>query len=198
MGFSSFAASLIDHLGLVGVAIGVFLNGLSIPGLSEVLLPLSGLAVARGQLNLAALLVAAMTAQLAGVSVAYLIGRRGGVPVIERYGKYVLISHHHLLAAHRAFERYGGRLVVVMAFIPGLQGLVGYVAGIAEMQYSRFLLAVFVGKVVWIGGLVYAGSVLGDHVTVIDQLVKEIGLVMLVVLAGGVAWYIWRHQRRSE
>ena len=51
MTFTGLAISLIDHLGLAGIAIGVFFNGLSAPGLSEVLLPLAGVAVKQGKLN---------------------------------------------------------------------------------------------------------------------------------------------------
>jgi membrane protein DedA with SNARE-associated domain len=197
MSFSSVAMALIDHLGLAGIALGVFLNGLSVPGLSEVLLPLAGVAVRQGRLNLGLLLVVVLVAQLAGLSLAYVIGRRGGLPILERYGKYVLISHHDLVSTQRAFEKYGGRLVVVGSFIPGIQGLVGYVAGLAEMRYQRFVVAVLVGKTVWIGGLLYLGSVLGGHLALIDRSIKQIGVIVLAGLVVGGIWYVQRHRRRS-
>ncbi|HEX3082710.1 MAG TPA: DedA family protein [Candidatus Saccharimonadia bacterium] len=189
---------MIHKLGLLGIAVAVFLNGLSVPGLSEVLLPLAGVAVKRGQLNLAGLLIVAMVAQLLGVSLAYVIGKRGGRPIIERYGRYILVSHQELEQAEKLFERYGSRLVIVGAFIPGLQGLMGYVAGIASMNYQRFLMAIFVGKLVWIGGLVYLGTVVGNHVEVIDRYIKQIGVVVLAaVLILGI-WYVRRHRRHRE
>jgi membrane protein DedA with SNARE-associated domain len=197
MSFSALAMSLIDHLGLAGIALAVFLNGLSVPGLSEVVLPLAGVAVKQGRLELWALLVVAGVAQLAGLSLAYWIGRRGGLPLIERYGKYILITQHELRSAHAAFERRGAWLVMVGSFIPGLQGLVGYIAGVAEMKYRRFLPAVLVGKAVWIGGLVWLGSFLGGHLELIDRSIKQVGLVVLVVMIGAGVWYIRRHQRRK-
>src|SRR6478752_1841722 len=115
---SSAAGALVDHLGVAGVAFGVFLNGLGVPGLSEVLLPLGGVGVKQGHLNLWWLVVASMVAQLAGLSVAYFIARYGGIALVERYGKYVLISRHDLEGAHRAFQKYGGPLVLFGAFIP--------------------------------------------------------------------------------
>ncbi|MDB5179054.1 MAG: associated Golgi protein-like protein [Patescibacteria group bacterium] len=196
--FSGIATSLVDHLGVFGIGIGVFLNGLSVPGLSELLLPLGGVAVTQGRMNLVTLLVVAMGMQLLGVTCAYLLARFGGLVLVERYGKYILISHRELEAAQKLFEKYGGWLVVVGAFIPGIQGLVGYVAGIAQMKYLRFLIAVFVGKLVWIGGLVYLGSVLGDHIDLIDRWIKQIGVVVLAAMVLFVIWYVQQHRKRRK
>ncbi len=197
MSFSAVATSLVDHLGSLGIALGVFLNGLGVPGLSEVLLPLGGLAVRRGQLGLPMLFTVAMLAQLAGLTCAYLIARYGGVALVERYGKYVLVSHRELASAQRAFERFGGRLVVFGAFVPGIQGFVGYVAGLARMNYVRFMVSVFLGKLVWIGGLLYLGSVLGGHLDVVDRSIKQIGVVVLATLVLAGFWYVRRHRRNK-
>jgi len=198
MSFSNVAVGLIDHLGVLGIGLGVFLNGLSVPGLSEVLLPLGGLAVRQGRIDLASLLVVAMVAQLLGVTCAYLLARYGGVALVERYGRYILISHHELEQTQKLFEKYGAWLVIVGAFIPGIQGVVGYVAGIAQMRYDRFLPAVMLGKLIWIGGLVYLGSVVGDHIELIDRSIKQIGLVMLAALVLFVIWYVRQHQTRRR
>jgi membrane protein DedA with SNARE-associated domain len=197
MSFSGIATGLIDHLGILGISAGVFLNGLSVPGLSEVLLPLGGLAAKQGHLNLWVLVPAVMAAQLLGLSCAYALARFGGLALVERYGKYILVSHHELAAAQRAFERYGGPLVIVGAFVPGIQGVVGYVAGLAQMKYSRFLAAVFVGKLVWIGGLLYLGSIVGDHIDLIDRSIKQIGIVVLIAVVLAGIWYVYRHKRRK-
>jgi len=196
MSFSGTAMSLVHHLGVWGIALGVFLNGLSVPGLSELLVPLGGLAVRQGNLNLWLLFPVVMLAQLAGVSVAYALARYGGVALLERYGKYVLLSHHELVGMHKAFERHGARLVLVGSFVPGLQGLVGYVAGLAQMPYRRFLLAVTAGKLVWIGGLLYLGSILGSHLDLIDRSIKQIGLVVLALMVVVGIWYVRRRKRR--
>lgn len=192
--FTTVAAALISKLGLAGIAVGVFLNGLSVPGLSEVLLPLSGVAVRQGKLNFVALFVVAMVAQLVGVSVAYAIARYGGVALVERYGKYVLISHSELEHAQGLFERRGTPMVIVGGCVPGVQGLVGYVAGLAQMNYLRFIVSVSVGKVIWVGGLIYLGTVMGDHLDLIDKVIKQVGVVILAGFILSVGYYLWRHR----
>jgi membrane protein DedA with SNARE-associated domain len=194
-GFAGLATALIDKLGLIGIGLGVFLNGLGVPGLSEVLLPLAGVAVRQGTLNFAEVFAVAMFGQMAGTCAAYAIARGGGLPLIERYGKYILISRRELDATEKAFARFGGRLVIVGAFIPGSQGFIGYAAGVAKMNFPWFFLSVFIGKVVWVGGLLYLGMLLGDHVGLIDQGIKQIGAAVLVLLLAAGLWYLYHRKR---
>ena len=195
---STAAIGLVNHLGALGIGVGVFLNGLGIPGLSEVLLPLGGVAVHQGRISLPWLFVVAMVCQLAGLTVAYCLARFGGLALVEKYGKYLLVSSRDLRAAHRAFVKHGGGLVIVGAFTPGIQGFIGYVAGIAEMNYIRFIVAALVGKLVWIGGLLYLGSVLGNRIDMVQQSLKQAALIILVAAAALVAWHIWGHSRHRS
>ncbi len=180
-------------MGAIGVA--VFLNGLAVPGLSEVLLPVGGVAVVHGRISLMSLLIVAMAGQLLGLTAAYLIARYGGHRLVERYGKYVFVSSRELKAAEKVFDKYGPWFVIVGSFIPGIQGFVGYVAGLVEMNYARFLVSALLGKLVWIGGLIYLGSVLGDHVDVIDRGMKQIGVIVLAAVVGLAIWYVYRHKQ---
>jgi membrane protein DedA with SNARE-associated domain len=195
MTVSGIALVLIDRLGAFGIGIGVFLNGLGVPGLSEVLLPLGGVAVRKGQINLLLLFIVVMVCQVVGASIAYFIARKGGLPLVERYGKYVLISKRELHSAEQAFNKYGRRMVVIGAFTPGIQGFVGYAAGFAQMNYSRFVIAVFIGKLVWVSALLYLGWILGNHLTLIDRVIQQFGIVVLVAFVVAGVWYVRRHRR---
>lgn len=186
------------HVGVFGVAAGVFLNGLGVPGLGEVLLPLGGLAVREGRLSLAWLLPIALVAQVAGVMAAYAIARFGGVALVERYGRYVLISHRDLQTAHRAAQKYGRPLALVGAFVPGIQGFIGYAAGLAEMDPWQFLLAAAAGKLIWIGGLIALGIVLGNHLALIDNSIKQTGLIVLLGLVALIVGQVIRHRRKEK
>ena len=194
---SDIATNLIHHLGLTGVGVGVGLNGLGVPGTSEILLPLAGVSVREGHWTLVSVLGVAFFAQLVGVSLAYAIGRYAGVSAIDRFGKYVFVSHRDLVRAQEAFDRHGAPLVIVGSFIPGIQGFIGYVAGIAELGYGRFLLSVAVGKLIWIGGLVGLGYGLGRDIGLIDQLTSRVGIFVLLVLIIVVIWYIRRQHSQS-
>ena len=113
-----------------------------------------------------------------------------------RYGKYVFVRPHELKKMQLGFDKYGSWLVLVGAFIPGIQGLIGYAAGIAEMNYGQFLVSAFVGKIVWIGGLVALGMAVGNNLDLIDRSIKQMSMIVLAGLVVLVVWYVWRHRRQ--
>jgi membrane protein DedA with SNARE-associated domain len=192
---SGFAAILIDRLGVIGIGIGVFFNGLGVPGLSEVLLPLGGLGIRQGHINVVAMFIVVMVCQIVGLSVAYWIARAGGLPLVERYGKYVFISHRDITSAERAFNKYGVRMIAVGAFVPGIQGFIGYAAGFAQMNYIRFILAAFIGKLVWVSCLMYLGWILGSHLEVLDRFIQQFGIFVLLIGVIVGIWYVRRHRQ---
>ena len=191
------ATNLIEQLGLTGITIGVFLNGLGVPGISEVMLPLSGVAVREGKMSLVPLLIVAMIAQLIGVSLAYLIAKYGGIELVERYGKYILISKKELESANRALTKRPW-MIVVGGFIPGIQGFIGYVGGIADLSYRRFIASVFIGKLIWIGGLVALGYALGSQVARLDSIIRQFGIIILVLVIAAIVWYVWSPRERAK
>jgi membrane protein DedA with SNARE-associated domain len=193
-----FATGLIDHLGLVGIGFGVGLNGLGVPGISEVLLPLAGVDVRLGSQDLGSVLIAAFIGQFIGLMGAYLIGRYAGLEAITRYGRYILVTPHELARAQRAFERFGAPLVVIGAFVPGIQGLIGYIAGIAGYPRGRFIVFAALGKLVWIGGLVELGYLLGNNTEQLDAVIGRVGFAVGSLLIGLLIWYIYHQTRRTD
>lgn len=197
-GLSGIAVSLVDHLGVVGIGVGVMLNGFGIPGISEVILPVAGVGVRQGHQALAPLFIIALTGQMIGLIGAYFLAKYGGVELIERYGRYVFITKHELERAQGAFNRYGTPLLLVGSVIPGIQGFVGYVGGLAEMSFARFFVSVLIGKAVWIGALIGLGYALGNNVGMIDTFLSHFGLiVLLLVVALAVVWYSKQRRRHQ-
>jgi membrane protein DedA with SNARE-associated domain len=192
---TGFAAVLIDRLGLLGIGIGVFFNGLGVPGLSEVLLPLGGVGIRQGHINVIAMFVVVMACQIAGLTLAYWIARVGGLRVIERYGKYIFVSHRDVISAQRAFDKYGIRMIAIGSFVPGVQGFVGYAAGFAQMNYMRFIVAAFVGKLVWVSALMYLGWILGSHLGLLDKFIQQFGIIVLLAVIIAGIWYVRRHRQ---
>lgn len=196
-GLSSAENAIVSHVHVWTVAVGVFLNGIGFPGLGEVLLPLGGAAVRAGHVNVYELYIVALIAQVLGLMVSYWIGRSGGLILVERYGKYIFLNQRELNATHKAFEKYGSPMVLVGAFVPGPQAFVGYVAGVAEMNFGRFVASAIVGKAIWVGGLMFLGYQLANNLNLIDSSIKQIGLVVLVVLVAAVGWYLIRHRNKK-
>jgi membrane protein DedA with SNARE-associated domain len=131
----------------------------------------------------------ALAGELAGGSVGYAIGRFGGVPLIERYGKYVHFTHDRLLVVHRFFERWGTFAIFVCRFLPVLRGVVAIAAGIAEMNLAHFYLWTFLGSLIFCALLILLGNALGAHVSAVLPLLHQwayliLGFVVVAVIAG--------------
>lgn len=145
----NFAISLIERIGYIGVFIILVLDNCGLPIPSEAVLALSGSVARSGQFNLLAIIAIGTIAQTLGTYLAYLIGHFGGEPVIKRYGKYVLISHHDYLKAHAWFEKRGERMILVSRLIPVIRTYVGFVAGTFNMDKRKFLIDSFIGSLIW-------------------------------------------------
>ena len=115
---ANFVIQTIDLLGYPGVFFLMLIESAGIPMPSEIIMPFSGFLVAEGKMNFWAVSFIGALANLAGSLIAYWIGLKGGRGLIEKYGKYVLISKHDLDLADRWFVKFGSATAFSAAFCP--------------------------------------------------------------------------------
>ncbi|MBV9056909.1 MAG: DedA family protein [Candidatus Eremiobacteraeota bacterium] len=181
--------ALIDHYGYIGLFVGLALGNLGAPVGTEIVLPVAGALTATGHLpSLWLTIVVALAGELGGGSVGYAIGRFGGVPIIERYGRYVHVTHDRLTVVHRFFERWGSFAIFVCRFLPVLRGIAAIPAGIAEMNLALFYLWTFLGSLIFCTGLILLGNALGNHLSAVLPLVHRgvyvaLGAVVMAAIA---------------
>lgn len=186
---SQVAIELISGLGYGGLATGLFVDSFGVPIPSELLVPLATVLAMQGRFSYLAVFVIATLAQVIGGLAGYLIGRYGGEPFLEKYGKYLLISKHDLAKAHQAFAKHGKWITMVGRCVPGIRGLIGYPAGVAEMKLKPFLFYTTIGSAVWSGLLMLLGWFVGDHLDTLDLLASRFSLVGIVLLVGILVWH---------
>ncbi|MGA8533734.1 MAG: DedA family protein [Candidatus Tumulicola sp.] len=176
-----FVIALVDQYGYFGLFVALLLGNLGAPIGSEIVLPVAGGLTATGHLSALWLTIGvAVAGELAGESVAYAIGRYGGVPVIERYGKYVGLHHQHLGRIHGFFERYGTFAIFICRFLPVIRGIAGFPAGIAEMNLAHFYLWTFLGSLIFCGAMIGIGFAFGDHLDAVLPLLHRGGVALAV------------------
>jgi membrane protein DedA with SNARE-associated domain len=169
-----------------------------IPLPSEVIMPFAGSLTGAGPLTLWGVAFAGAIGCVLGSIPAYYLGQYGGRPIILRYGKYVLISHHDLDLADRLFERHGQGIVFVARLLPVIRTFIAFPAGVARMPMGRFIVYTFVGSLPWCLGLAYAGQKLADHWEALKPIFHASDGVIVVLGVGFVAFWIWRHLRRGQ
>ena len=188
--------SLIASGGYVSVALLMAIQSACIPIPSEVIMPLAGYALAHTQLQLIILATVASLASNVGSIPAYWIGAKGGRPMVERYGSYVLLSKRDLDRAEHFFVKYGSITVLIGRMLPIIRTFIALPAGIAKMNLLRFHIYTFIGSWPWCYALAYVGMKLGDKWDT-DPRFKEVferfHLGVEVVLLAGIVWFVWTH-----
>jgi membrane protein DedA with SNARE-associated domain len=195
---ANFVTNTIHLVGYFGVFFLMLLESCGIPMPSEVIMPFSGFLVASGQMIFWLLVLAGTLGDVAGASLAYFIGSKGGRPLIEKYGKYVLISKHDLDLADRWFKKYGQLTVFFGRLLPVVRTYISFPAGIAKMKYKKFVFYTFIGALPWIALLAWLGTKMGDNWALIREKMHNFDLLMLVVLILLIALYIYRHIRNTK
>jgi membrane protein DedA with SNARE-associated domain len=137
---SSFVIAIIEHLGYAGVFVGMTLESTGLPLPSEIIMGFAGYVVWEGKLTLLGITLAGTLGCLAGSLIAYGIGAYGGRPLLERYGKYVLIRKSELDRGEEWFAKHGESAVFISRLLPVVRSVISYPAGIVRMDIKRFSL----------------------------------------------------------
>ena len=198
---SAFIVATISTLGYGGVVLLMAIESACIPLPSEIIMPFSGYLVSRGEMNLWLVGVAGAVGCVIGSMVAYWVGMYGGRPLIEKYGRYILISHHDLDLADRWFAKYGEIIVFVSRLLPAIRTFIAFPAGVARMNIPRFIIYTFAGSLPWCIGLAYVGQKLGEHWDKdprLKTLFHRFDFVIGIVIVLAAAWWIRRHLKHSK
>ncbi len=131
-----------------------------------------------------------------GSLASYAIGAYGGRPLVERYGRYVLISAHDLALAERWFARFGEATVFFSRMLPIVRTFISVPAGIARMPLWRFALFSILGAIPWVMFLVWGGMQLGDHWLDLKHALKGLDYVVAAAIVAALGLFVWRHVRR--
>jgi membrane protein DedA with SNARE-associated domain len=193
---AGFIIAVISAGGYLGVVLLMAIESACIPLPSEVVMPFAGYLVYTGRFDLLAAATAGAIGCNLGSTVAYYVAAYGGRPVIERWGRYVLIRTHDLDRAEQLFDRFGSVMVFVGRLLPVIRTFIAFPAGLARMRMLPFQIYTFVGSWIWCLVLAYIGFILGDRWNSDPQfrrIYHALDLVIVVLLVAGIAWFVWSH-----
>lgn len=196
-----FITHVIDAGGYAGLGALMGVESACIPLPSEIIMPFAGYLVYLGHFNLFWAATAGAIGCNLGSVVAYWIGARGGRPMVERYGHWVLMSHHDLDRMTYFFDKYGSITVLLARLLPVVRTFIAFPAGIAKMPQLRFHIYTFAGSWPWCFGLTYVGMKLGEkwHTDPrFYQAFHRFHLAVEIALLAGIIWFVWSHYNRGR
>lgn len=192
----SFIQNLYNTVGWFGVVIAMAIESVGIPLPSEVIMPLAGwfLVEAKGNPAIFTLWAGFLGAVgcTIGSYVAYWVGALGGRPIVLKYGRYILVSPHHLDLADRWFARYGEATAFLSRLLPVVRTFISFPAGVARMNLPKFLIYSFLGSLPWCWALAYIGFVLGSRWEAVRQAMRPFDYPIAALVVLGIIWFIWR------
>jgi membrane protein DedA with SNARE-associated domain len=189
----SFISSLIAFSGYGGIVILMAIESACIPLPSELIMPFAGYLVFQGKMNLLWVATAGAIGCNVGSLIAYEIGCYGGRPLVERYGRWILMGRRELDWADRFFARWGYLAVFIGRLLPVIRTFIALPAGIARMPRVRFHVYTFLGSWPWCFALAWFGMKLGENWRVVGKYLHKFDALILVVLVAGIAWFVWSH-----
>jgi membrane protein DedA with SNARE-associated domain len=197
-----FLTRVFESMGWTGVVGIMALESANIPIPSEVTMPLSGwlLVQARGGTALDALLLGALWGGVGctiGSLLSYALGAWGGRPLLDRYGKYLMVSQHDLDVADRWFKRWGDWTSFLSRLLPIVRTFISFPLGVTRVRLLPFTVYTFVGSAIWCGGLAYGGFVFGSRWEELRAIMRPFDIPIAIILVAGFIYYVVHHIRRG-
>ena len=190
---ASLVISVISKTGYLGITVLMALESACIPIPSEIIMPFSGFLVFEGQFIFWQVVVWGSIGNLIGSIVAYWVGFYGGRPLIEKYGKYILISRNDLDLADNWFNKYGQSTVFFSRLLPVVRTFISLPAGISRMNFKKFSFYTLIGCLPWSFALTYAGVIMGENWHDIEIYFQKFQWVIAGLIILGIVWWVWRH-----
>jgi membrane protein DedA with SNARE-associated domain len=193
--------SFLTHAGYAALIVFGFLEACCIPISSEITFGFAGVLAFQGHLNLVLVIIIGSLAELAGSYVSYGVGRIGGRPLVERLGKYALITRKDIDRAEGFFAGRGAWTVAVGRMLPVIRAFTSIVAGLIEVPAAQFGVFSLVGTVIYAIAFSLIGYEVGSAWHTVSHYVSIGGYVLVaaVVLAiVGFVGYRLREVRKES
>lgn len=195
---SSLVINIISGSGYLGITFLMALESALVPIPSEIIMPFSGFLVFEGRFSLWPVVLSGTIGNLIGSIIAYFFGFYGGRPLIEKYGKYILLSKDDLELSERWFAKYGSWSVFFSRMLPVVRTFIALPAGIARMSFWRFCLYTFLGSLPWSFVLTYAGIVMGENWSGLEVYFRKFDWAIGIVIVLTLGWFIYKKLLRKE
>ncbi|MBC7461461.1 MAG: DedA family protein [Thermoleophilia bacterium] len=184
--------------GIWAVFVLMFLESACIPAPSEVIMLFGGYLVYSGDDSMFAVVAAGVVGNVLGSILAWGVGAYGGRALVERHGRKIRLNMHHLDRSHAWFERWGAAAVFFGRMLPVVRTFISLPAGIARMNFAKFVFFTTMGCIPWVWGLTLIGKHLGpNYQDARDGLHRLDNVVIAAILVAG-AWFVFSLVRKRR
>ncbi len=193
--------TLLD-LGYPGIIALMAMESSILPVPSELVMPPAGYWAAKGQMSFPVALICGVLGSIIGALANYFGAQLIGRPLLQRYGRYVLLSEKNLQRSERFFAQHGEISTLIGRLFPVIRHLISIPAGLHRMPLPKFVLYTGIGAAAWCAILTFIGYFLGQHEGVlrseeIHRYVTWVVLALIPITLIVVLIYVRRRRSRS-
>ncbi len=191
---SNFIMHFISSIGYTGVFVLMTLESAALPVPSEVVMPFAGYVVYQAHQGVFNVLLVSIVGALgctAGSLISYYVGLKGGRPLIEKYGRYVLIEKRRVELAETWFKKYGDRAVFFSRLLPVVRTFISLPAGIGRYDLKKLVAFSFIGSLPWCFALAYVGFSLGPFWEKIIGFFDSLDIIVVAAVIMIILYY-WK------
>ncbi|WP_027358589.1 DedA family protein [Desulforegula conservatrix] len=201
MGITQFliekATWIIDLTGHPGIAVLMMFESMIAPIPSEAVMPFAGWLVATGRFTFLGVFISSTIGSIVGSLLSYWIGYYGGRPLVEKFGKYLLLNSSDLEATERFFSKYGSPAIFIGRFIPVVRHLISLPAGAGKMKLLPFCIYTTIGASAWNMFLAWVGFKMEGYRELIHHYSRPVDVVVVLVILAGAAYFVKSHLKRG-
>ncbi len=193
---------VISSAGYVGIVALMFIENVFPPIPSELIIPLAGYLVSKGQFEFAGVIIAGTIGSVLGALPLYYAGRKIKEQrlrkLTKKYGRWLAMSEADIDRAQNWFEKYGGWTVFFCRLIPGIRSVISIPAGIHRMNPGSFLLWSTAGMALWTTVLTTAGYLLKSNFEKFEDYLDPVAYVVFGALLSMYVYRVVKMRNASE
>ena len=207
----AFCQNAMQIMGYPGLSLVMFLENVFPPIPSEIVLPLAGTLTVSSdpkiapQFNIVSVILWATLGSFLGAWiwywVGYLISEDRVRKLLQKIGRFIMITEKDLDTALDWFGKYGEWCVFFGRMVPIIRTLISVPAGLSKMHWLKFSIFTVAGTMLWNIFLGFAGRILGDNYTVIVDWIDKFKIVIIVLCVAVVAAFyahrIWKKRKEK-
>ncbi len=188
----------VEGWGYAGIVAAMFLESSFFPFPSEVVMIPAGYLAFQGKMNLIAAIFFGIFGSLAGAVFNYYLAVKLGRPLLEKYGRYILLKPETLDKLETFFQKHGEISTFSGRLIPGIRQYISLPAGLSRMHLGRFALYTGLGAGIWVTVLALLGYFVGKNEDRVGQYLHNATLIALLFVGGLVLFYWLRHRAKGD
>ena len=165
-----------------GMFVGFFFPG-------DTLLLTAGVFAAQGKISLASVILVVAVAAIAGDNTGYHIGKRYGRRLFRKPDG-LIFRQEYVQRAEKFYERFGSRTMLIAHFVPVVRTFVPPVAGVAHMNYPKFVIFDAIGDTAWAVIVTLMGYWFGTKIPNLDHYIVLAVVAVVFITLGPTVYHV--------